>query len=146
MKRSSSPSAATSSRLVEPTSVTTVSGPAGRQRLARLVRQRRRPGAAQKTTSAPSQASAIEAAARSRAPSSTARSSVAAVAPVADHLGPEPLPRGEPDRAADQADAEDGDPRCRPAQLRRASMAEAKRSRTVTVSSQSMQASVIDWP
>ncbi len=68
-------------------------------------------------------------------------------AAVPDHLGAEALPRGEPDRAADQPHPEDGDPARRAvAQLRRASIAEAKRSSTPTVSSQSRQGSVIDCP
>jgi hypothetical protein len=49
---------------------------------------------------------------------------------------------GEPDRPADQADAEDGDPH----PLRRACTAVASPSRTSEVVSQSMQASVIDCP
>ena len=57
-------------------------------------------------------------------------------------LGVEPLPRGEPDRPADQAHAEDGEPHPR----RRASTAPASRSRITAVRSQSRQASVIDWP
>jgi len=81
------------SRLVEPTSVTTVSGP---QASSAAVASSARPatGAAQKTTSAPSQACGAEVAA---------------------------LPIGQPDRAADQADAEDGDPHS----PRRALVAEA---------------------
>ena len=58
------------------------------------------------------------------------------------YLGAEPLPRGQPDRAADQADAEDGDPH----PPRRALAAEASWSKTETVASQSRQGSVIDWP
>ena len=104
-------------------------------------------GPAQKTTSAPSQASAIEPAARSSAPSSTARASVAGLRPKPTTSAPsrrraaspiEPPIRPTP-RTATLVAAATG-------QLRRASTAEAKRSRTVTVSSQSMQASVIDWP
>src|SRR5262249_10979186 len=64
----------------------------------------------------------------------------------ADHFGAEPLPRRQADRAADQADAEHGDSPGALAQPRRAWTAEANRSSTVTVSSQSMQESVTDWP
>src|SRR5262249_29296593 len=67
----------------------------------------------------------------------------------AGHLGSKPPPRREPDRAADQAHAEDGDPGARLRRhysLRRASIAEANRSSADTVSSQSMQGSVIDCP
>ena len=99
-------------------------------------------GAAQKTISAPSTASATEAAARSRAPSSSAAFGVSRVRIEARDLGVEPLPRGEPDRAADQADADDSEPHPR----RRASTAPASRSRITAVRSQSRQASVIDWP
>src|SRR5439155_21363124 len=67
-----------------------------------------------------------------------------AVAPEPDHLHLlELLPRGKADRAADQPDAENGDPH--PAS-RRALTAAANPSKTPTVVSQSMHASVIDWP
>ena len=68
---------------------------------------------------------------------------VRASPPPADDLCPlQPLLRGQPDRASDQADAEDRD--LHPP--RRARAAAASRSSTETVWSQSMQASVIDWP
>ena len=81
--------------------------------------------------------------AASIAPSSSARSRFAGSGSKPDHLGAEPLPRGEPDRAADQPDAEDGDPH----PPRRALAAEASWLRAPRrLRSQSMQASVIDWP
>jgi hypothetical protein len=55
---------------------------------------------------------------------------------------PDALPGRQPDRAADQPDAEDGDPH----PSRRARTAAVSPSSTATVWSQSMQASVIDWP
>ena len=65
------------------------------------------------------------------------------VAPEADDLGVrDVLMGGEPDRPADQANAEDGDSHPR----RRACTAVASCSSTSEVVSQSMQASVIDWP
>ncbi len=80
MKRSSSPSAATSSPLVEPTSVTAVSGPAATS-ASRACWGSVATGAQQKTRSAPSQASASESAALSIAPSSTARCSRSGLRP-----------------------------------------------------------------
>src|SRR5215210_5072538 len=73
MKRSSSPAAATISRLVEPTSVTTHSDPAAASASATST-GRAPTGAAQKTTSAPAQAWATESAIESMAPASTAPS------------------------------------------------------------------------
>ena len=155
-KRPSAPSAATMSRLVEPTSVTAASGP--RRSSAAAASSGSRPtGAAQKTISAPSTAAATESVAVSAAPVASAASRVAGSGSKPDHLGAEPLPRRQPDRAADQPDAEDGDPRrhgsgpaaAEPliaAQARRAWTAEANRSSAWTVSSQPRQASVIDWP
>ena len=67
---------------------------------------------------------------------------VSGVGIEARDLGVEPLPRREPDRAADQADADDSEPHLR----RRASTAPASRSRITAVRPQSRQASVIDWP
>src|SRR4051794_30480984 len=72
MKRSSPPSASTSSPLVEPTSVTTVSGPEAAS-ASRACARSAATGPAQKTRSAPAQASATEGAARSIAPISAAR-------------------------------------------------------------------------
>ena len=60
-----------------------------------------------------------------------------------DNLAPQAPPRGQSDRAPDQADAEDGDLHTSP---RRASTAAANCSSSVAVVSQSMQGSVIDWP
>src|SRR3954453_11846904 len=74
MNRSSPPSASTSSPLVEPTSVTTVSGPEAAS-ASRACSGSAATGPAQNTRSAPSQASATEPAPRSIAPSSTARAS-----------------------------------------------------------------------
>ena len=61
---------------------------------------------------------------------------------IAADLGLQAPPSRQPDRAADQADAEDGDLHL----PRRALTAAASRSSVETVVSQSMQASVIDWP
>src|SRR6187549_363713 len=83
MKRSSSPRAATSWRLVEPASVTTVSGPLAAS-ASRTRSGRTETGEAQKTTSASAQASSTVAAVRSTPPRSAARSSVAA-------RGPQPI-------------------------------------------------------
>ena len=112
MKRSepvASAIAATSACFVEPTSVTTASGPAVSSAVATRS-GRAVTGAAQKTTSAPATASAAEPSVRSTAPSATARLDVLRVRIPAGDLGPEPVARGEPDRAADQPDAENGDP------------------------------------
>src|SRR4051795_3434064 len=81
MKRSSSPTASTSSPLVEPTSVTTVSGPEAAS-ASRACCGSAATGPAQKTTSAPSQASATEPAPRLIAPSSTARASRSGLRPL----------------------------------------------------------------
>src|SRR3954453_8938930 len=80
MKRSSPPTAATSSPLVEPTSVTTVSGPEAAS-ASRTCCGSAATGPAQKTTSAPMQASATDPAPRSIAPSSTARANRSGLRP-----------------------------------------------------------------
>ncbi len=64
------------------------------------------------------------------------------------HLGAQPFPGAQPDRATDQTDPHDGDPhpRRRYRSARRSLTAPASRSSTSTVVSQSIQPSVIDWP
>ena len=147
-KRSSSPSAATSSRLVEPTSVTTRLRAAGRERRARLLGQRRRPAPAQKTTLGALEAAATESAARSSAPSSTR--------PLQPSPGrgrsPPPRRRAAAARRA-RSSRRSGRRRGRRSSSRRPPLscgAPRPRRRAApapsTVSSQSMQASVIDWP
>ena len=91
MKRSSPPSAATSSRLVEPTSVTTRLRAAGRQRLARPARAAPPTGPRRRRPRRPAQASAIEPAARSSAPSSDRPRERRRRAAEAGDLGAEPL-------------------------------------------------------
>ena len=59
-----------------------------------------------------------------------------------DHLDAGTLPSGEPDRAPDQADAKDGELHA----WRRLRTDADRLSSRETVVSQSMQASVIDWP
>ena len=95
---------AISSRLVEPTSETTVSGPLADSASAA------RPGsaatgAAQKTTSASATASATEPARPVERPELEALVDVGGDGVEAGHLGVGPPLRGEPDRAADQPDA-----------------------------------------
>ena len=111
-KRSSSPNAATMSRLVEPTSVTAVSGPQASSAAATSSGSRPT-GAAQKTTSAPSQAAAIESVDGVGGARGERRLPRGRIRVEPGHLGAEALARGEADRAADQPDAEDGDPRRR---------------------------------
>ena len=100
--------APTSARLVEPTSVTTQSSPAAAERLAHHARQRAdrrgdegrlRPFERLRHR----RARRGDRAARQRGVEHPRRRVVAA------HLGAEPLARGQPDRAADQPDAEDRD-------------------------------------
>ena len=136
MKRSSCGprTCATSAPLVEPTSVTTASSPLDAS--ASETSSGSAPtGAAQKTTSAPSTAPAIESSIRSTVCRSSARSRGGRVRIEAADLGAEPPLRRQPDRAADQPDAEDGDSHPR----RRASTAPASRSRITAVRSQSRQ-------
>ena len=106
-KRGSS-SAATTARLVEPTSLTTQSG---RRRVpAPAVTAARSPptGTATNTASASRDrlADVVAGVGRSR-PRSSATSSASARRVVAGDGGAEPLARGEPDRAADQPDADE---------------------------------------
>ena len=147
------------SRLVEPTSVTAASCPAAASAAAASSGSRPT-GAAQKTISAPAQASRDVAGDGVGGADGERRLAGRRVRVVARDHGAEPLPRRQPDRAADQPDAEDGDPRrvtarasavdrtalMAPPQARRAWTAEANRSSAWTVSSQPRQASVIDWP
>ena len=113
MKRSepSSPaSASTSVRLVEPTSLTTAVDEEAAS-ASTTSPGRAATGAAQKIASAPSAAAGdgaggtIERADRQRP------FEVRGIGVVADDLGAEPAPGRQPDRAADQPDAEDGEPR-----------------------------------
>ena len=118
--------------LVEPTSVTTASGPLAPERLGDQLRKRAT-GAAQKITSAPSHRLGHRCRAVDRpAPRARAR---ARASPDRDRSPPtsalEPPPRGQPDRAADQPDAEDGDSHRRgSARRRRRERRPASRSRT----------------
>ena len=109
MKRGSS-RAATTARLVEPTSR---DGAVGRARrpAPRPPRPRAPPtGAATNTSSAPSTASASSDAERSIAPRASAASPTRAIGVEADDLRVQARARRQPDRAADQPDADDGDP------------------------------------
>ncbi len=130
------------SRLVEPTSVTTASGP---QASSAVAASSARPatGAAQKTTSAPSQASPSVLAPRSSDSLGQSPLEGRRIGVEAGDLALQPPPGGEPDRASDQADAENGDPHSSP---RRACTAAPNWRSSVAVVSQSMQASVIDCP
>ncbi len=97
------------SRLVEPTSVTTQSDGAPASASADTPGQRRRPAPRRTRPRAPATASATSAQARSMAPRASAASSASAEASYPAHGGAGPLARGQPDRAADQPDAEDRD-------------------------------------
>ena len=145
MKRGSPPRAAMASRLTDPTSVTAESLPAASSASA-ASRGRAPTGAAQKTTSAPSTASATEAPAELTAPSCSARASsspsgsnpatsasslLRAASPIEPPISPTP-------RTAMRIPGQPASRRFR--------TAAASRSSASTVVSQSMQASVIDWP
>ena len=104
-----SSTAATTERLVEPTSVTTQSVARRGQHLARPSSGSAPTGAATNATSAPSTRLGDRAARRRRPRRARARAGEHAVARVeAAHARAEPLARGEPDRAADQAHADHG--------------------------------------
>ena len=107
MKRSS-PTAETTARLAEPTSVTTQSGPASAS-AARTAPGSAPTGAATNAASAPASASAGVAHETVTAPRAERGLAGARRGVEAPHLGAEALARGQPDRAADQPDAEDGD-------------------------------------
>ncbi len=64
----------------------------------------------------------------------------------AHHVRAEAPPSGKPDRPADEPDAQEGDPRLAHTAARRARTEAARPSSTSIVVSQSMHASVIDWP
>ena len=109
MKRSSAPSAATISRLVEPTSVTTVSGPEQSRAARGQLGEGRHRGRAE------DQIGAL-AGFRHRDGGTVDHRGVdgaiqgRAVGVIANHRGAQPLPRSKPDRAPDQAHPEDRDP------------------------------------
>ena len=106
MKRGSS-TAATTERLVEPTSLTTQSSPATASTAA-TVSGSSPTGAATKAASAPASASAGDAA-RDRDGAQRERLVEHALAGIpAAHLRPEASARGHPDRAADEAHADHG--------------------------------------
>ena len=107
MKRGSSTSP-TSSRLVEPTSVTTQAGPAAAS-AARTASGSARTGAATNAAVAPASASAGDAQAVAIAPCSSAALQHPRRRVVPADLGAEALARGEPDGPAHEPDAEDGD-------------------------------------
>ena len=147
MKRSAPGALSTASsraRFVEPTSVTTVPGPEAASAVADELRQDA-DGSGAEDGLGPGDGLLGARGGASRAPSSIARSRVAASGSKPTTSAPRRRLRGEADRAADQPDAEDGDLHRSPADAsRRARTAAARRSRTRSCSFQSMQASVID--
>ena len=134
------------SRFTEPTSVTAQSSPAGVERLRGEAGQRHDRGGAEDQLRALDRRGNRVVRRVDRAELDGAVEQLAVGIEPRD-LGVEPGASGEPDRSSDQADAEDGDLHgLGQAASRRLRTAEASRSRVSTVVSQSMHASVIDWP
>ncbi len=138
----SSPSAVTMPRLVEPTSVTTTSSPLAASASRASSTKRGDRGRADDHLGALAGLGHRCRRAVERADADRPLHRLGVRVEADDDGAVDARPRRAADRAADQADAEDRDPH-RP---RRALTASASPSRTETVSSQAMQASVIDCP
>ncbi len=141
-KRSSA-TASTTWALVEPTSLTTHSGPAA-SRAAWTWVASEPTGPQAKQASVLSRASSSERATTSMAPALAGGLQALRAAPVAHDLAATLTAGRQADRAADQPDTQDGDAHAQCE--RRARTAPASSSSTPSVLPQSMHASVTDWP